>query len=81
MKPRRTRKKRTGNGKTRKCIEPESEPILSLQTMCILHLPENTTRQISAYSSEFINDCKKKLWQEVGTHPDPLTYNISTIWI
>ena len=66
--------------KKKKVITYETE-VLSLQSLCILHLSDADSNQLHEYSSLFTTDIKEKFWKEVRTQPGPLNYHISSIWI
>ena len=54
---------------------------LSLQTLCILHLPEGDIQYLRDYSSEVIRMMRYQFWEETTRHPDPLHYSIASLWI
>ena len=54
---------------------------LSLQTICILHLPEDDSQVLQHYSQEFLEELRQRFWKETTRHPDPLPYQVSTLWL
>ncbi len=67
--------------KRAKVKQPVTSSPMSLQSLCVLHLPREDTRLIQGYSQVFRTQVKDQFWREVREHPDLLAYDIDELWL